>query len=129
MGVALGCLLGMSSLLWMDLDKAERLKRQRELRTLYTTLMEEGHHTIGAQHCSLFLLDQARPYEEDVGIRHPRDPPLTLAAPHPPPATLPFAQPSLRALPAPTGERAWRDGEANAHMDMILIAYISSSCC
>ena len=57
-GVAFGCLLGMSSLLWMDLDKAERLKRQRELRTLYTTLMEEGHHTIGAQHCSLFLLDQ-----------------------------------------------------------------------
>ena len=56
-GVALGCLLGMSCLLFMDLEKSERVKRQRELRTLYSTLMEEGHELIGAQHCSLFLLD------------------------------------------------------------------------
>lgn len=57
-GVAFGCLLGMSSLLFMDLEKSERLKKQRELRTLYTCLMEEGHTLIGAQHCSLFLLDK-----------------------------------------------------------------------
>ena len=57
-GVALGCLLGMSCLLFMDLEKSERLKRQRELRTLYSTLMEEGHELIGAQHCALFLLDE-----------------------------------------------------------------------
>ena len=57
-GVAFGCLLGMGSLLFMDLDKSERLKRQRELRTLYSCLMEEGHKLIGAQHCSLFLLDK-----------------------------------------------------------------------
>ena len=29
-----------------------------QLRTLYDTLMEEGHALIGAQHCSLFLLDR-----------------------------------------------------------------------
>ena len=57
-GVACGCLLGMSCLLFMDLDKSERLKRQGELRTLYSTLMEEGHELIGAQHCALFLLDE-----------------------------------------------------------------------
>ena len=58
-GVAVGCLLGMSCLLFMDLEKSERLKRQRELRTLYSTLMEEGHELIGAQHCALFLLDES----------------------------------------------------------------------
>ena len=57
-GVATGCLLGMGCLLFMDLDKSERLKRQGELRTLYKTLMEEGHELIGAQHCALFLLDE-----------------------------------------------------------------------
>lgn len=57
-GVALGCVLGMTTLLFMDLEKAERMKRQRELRTLYTVLMEEGHKLIGAQHCSLFLIDK-----------------------------------------------------------------------
>ena len=63
-GVAFGCLLGMSSLMFMDLEKSERLKKQRELRTLYSCLMEEGHNLIGAQHCSLFLLD-AEPSGED----------------------------------------------------------------
>jgi len=55
-GVITGCLLGMVSLLFMDLEKSERLKKQRELRTLYNTLMEEGHQLIGAQHCALFLV-------------------------------------------------------------------------
>jgi hypothetical protein len=41
--VVLGCLLGMTSLLFMDLDKNERLKKQRELRTLFATLMEAGY--------------------------------------------------------------------------------------
>ena len=63
-GVAFGCLLGMSSLMFMDLEKSERLKKQRELRTLYSCLMEEGHNLIGAQHCSLFLLD-SEPSGED----------------------------------------------------------------
>jgi hypothetical protein len=56
-GVATGCLLGMGCLLFMDLEKSERLKKAGELRTLYSTLMEEGHDLIGAEHCALFLLD------------------------------------------------------------------------
>ena len=35
-----------------------------ELRTLYATLMEEGHKSIGAEHCALFLLDE--PYDPKV---------------------------------------------------------------
>ena len=63
LGVTLGCLLGMTSLLLMDLDKSDRLKKQRELRTLFDTLMEEGHSLIGAEHCTLLLVDAdgARP--------------------------------------------------------------------
>ncbi len=41
-GVFSGCLLGMTSLLFMDLDKKERLKRQKELETIFATLAEEG---------------------------------------------------------------------------------------
>lgn len=65
-GVACGCLLGMSCLLCMDLEKSERLKKAGELRTLYATLMEEGHKFIGAQHCSLFLLDD----DDRDGVRY-----------------------------------------------------------
>jgi len=60
-GVGCGCVVGMSCLLFMDLEKAERLKKKVELRTLYATLMEEGHKSIGAEHCALFLLDE--PYD------------------------------------------------------------------
>ena len=58
-GVICGCLLGMTSLLLMDLEKGERLKKQREMRTLFATLMEEGHKTLGAEHCALYLVDQS----------------------------------------------------------------------
>ena len=59
-GVACGCLLGMSCLMFMDLEKSgERLKKAGELRTLYATLMEDGHNVIGAEHCALFLLDKS----------------------------------------------------------------------
>tara|TARA_B110001452_G_scaffold257870_1_gene252464 strand:+ start:479 stop:1495 length:1017 start_codon:yes stop_codon:yes gene_type:complete len=56
-GVVIGCLLGMTSLFFMDLDKSDRLKKQRELRTLFATLMEDGHRLIGAERCLLFLVD------------------------------------------------------------------------
>ena len=65
LGVGCGCLMGMSCLLFMDLDKADRLKKKAELRTLYATLMEEGHKLIGAEHCALFLLDA--PYDPKQG--------------------------------------------------------------
>ena len=32
----------MTSLLFMDLDKAARLKKQKELETIFSTLAEEG---------------------------------------------------------------------------------------
>jgi len=41
----------------MDLEKAERLKRQAELRTLFDTIMVHGHKTLDAQHCTLWLVE------------------------------------------------------------------------
>jgi hypothetical protein len=57
-GVVIGCLLGMCSLLFMDLERAERLKKQAELGTLFETLLDEGGKLIEAERCTLFLVDE-----------------------------------------------------------------------
>ena len=56
-GVALGCILGMTSLLFMDLQKAEREKKRKALSTILRTVMVEGHELAGADRSSLFLVD------------------------------------------------------------------------
>ena len=48
------------------------LKKQREMRTLFATLMEEGHKTLGAEHCALYLVDQS-----NAGRQH--GPPTSVA--------------------------------------------------
>lgn len=68
-GVIIGCLLGMTTLLFKDLRKNERLKRQRELHTLFSTLMEEGHNLIGAEHCTLQLVDSDGEHLFSLGMR------------------------------------------------------------
>ena len=57
-GVIFGCLLGMTSLLFMDLDAADRAKRQKELETIFYTVMKEGHQLIEAERCGLFIVDK-----------------------------------------------------------------------
>ena len=54
-GITMGCLLGMSSLLFMDLDKKDRLRRQAEMNTLFGTLMDDGNTLLNAERCTLFL--------------------------------------------------------------------------
>ena len=61
-GVTIGCLLGMCSLLFMDLEKKDRLKRQAEMNTLFGTLLEEGHCVLNAERCTLFLLSEDGKY-------------------------------------------------------------------
>jgi len=68
-GVVVGCLLGMTTLLFKDLGKTERLKRQRELHTLFSTLMEEGHELIGAEHCTLQLVDADGEHLFSLGMK------------------------------------------------------------
>ena len=35
------------------------------MRTLFATLMEEGHKTLGAEHCALYLVDQSDAGRQD----------------------------------------------------------------
>jgi len=56
-GVVVGCCIGMSCLFFMDLEKAERLKKQAELQTLFDTIMEHGHNIMDVDHCTLWLVE------------------------------------------------------------------------
>jgi hypothetical protein len=57
-GVIVGCLLGMTSLLFMDLGAADRKKMQEELRPLFETMMTDGARSVGAHNCTLWILDK-----------------------------------------------------------------------
>mmetsp|Transcript_9956 Transcript_9956/g.28281 ORF Transcript_9956/g.28281 Transcript_9956/m.28281 type:complete len:510 (-) Transcript_9956:537-2066(-) len=57
LGVVLGCLLGMTSLFTLDLQKAERAKLQSELQTLFNTIMKESAEISSTMHCSLWILE------------------------------------------------------------------------
>lgn len=56
-GVLTGCLLGMSCLLFMDTDRAERAKKAKELNSIFATVMEEGHNLVDAERATLWMLD------------------------------------------------------------------------
>mmetsp|Transcript_36130 Transcript_36130/g.83853 ORF Transcript_36130/g.83853 Transcript_36130/m.83853 type:complete len:258 (-) Transcript_36130:134-907(-) len=57
LGVLLGCVLGMSCLLFMDLDKAERLKREKELETIFETVIDQGQEQLEAEAATLYIVD------------------------------------------------------------------------
>jgi hypothetical protein len=56
-GVLTGCLLGMSCLLFMDTDRAERAKKAKELDSIFVSVMSEGHHLVDAERATLWMLD------------------------------------------------------------------------
>eukprot|EP00294_Goniomonas_avonlea_P003655 CAMPEP_0114544804 /NCGR_PEP_ID=MMETSP0114-20121206/3068_1 /TAXON_ID=31324 /ORGANISM="Goniomonas sp, Strain m" /LENGTH=265 /DNA_ID=CAMNT_0001729201 /DNA_START=257 /DNA_END=1054 /DNA_ORIENTATION=+ len=57
-GVIIGCALGMCCLLFKDLDKAERLKREKEMDIIFETVIEAGGDQLGAERSTLFILDE-----------------------------------------------------------------------
>lgn len=57
-GVLAGCLLGMTVLLFMDTDRADRAKRAKELNSIFESVMDEGHELMGAERAALFMLDK-----------------------------------------------------------------------
>ena len=59
-GVVTGCLLGMSCLLFMDTDAADRAKRAKELETIFKHVMNDGKQLFGAERASLFMLDEEK---------------------------------------------------------------------
>ena len=56
-GVVIGCILGMSCLLWIDTTRADRLKRAEELTTIFKTVMDDTHCIIDADRSALWMLD------------------------------------------------------------------------
>lgn len=59
-GVVCGCLLGMTSLLFMDTDRAERAKKAKELQSIFETVMREGSSLVRADAGSLWMLDEEK---------------------------------------------------------------------
>jgi len=59
-GVVTGCLLGMTILLFMDTDRADRAKRSKELKSIFESVMKDGHNLVGAERASLFMVDQKK---------------------------------------------------------------------
>mmetsp|Transcript_68254 Transcript_68254/g.189540 ORF Transcript_68254/g.189540 Transcript_68254/m.189540 type:complete len:172 (-) Transcript_68254:1224-1739(-) len=47
----------MTSLLFMDLGAADRKKMQEELRPLFETMMCDGANSVGAESCTLWIVD------------------------------------------------------------------------
>ena len=44
----------------MDLDAADRAKREKELNTIFTTVIVEGNETLRAERSTLFLVDKEK---------------------------------------------------------------------
>jgi len=66
LGVLLGCLLGMTSLLFIDTSKADRMRKAKELHSIFRSVMDEGHDTVEAEKSTLWLYD---PYKKEVWSR------------------------------------------------------------
>ena len=56
-GVTVGCLLGASCLLFMDLNAASRKKQAKELGTILETVMDHGDTLIEAERSAVFVGD------------------------------------------------------------------------
>lgn len=57
-GVVMGCLLGMCSLFFMDTDKADRVKKAKELDSIFRSIMVDGHKLVRAERCTLWMYDK-----------------------------------------------------------------------
>lgn len=56
-GVVTGCLLGMTSLLFMDTERAERAKQAKELTSIFESIMDEGHTLVNAERATLWMVE------------------------------------------------------------------------
>lgn len=56
-GVICGCCLGMTNLLFMDLEATEKLKRAQQLETIFEPVMRNLSSVVMAERCTLYLYD------------------------------------------------------------------------
>ena len=57
-GVVFGCLFAMTQLLFKDQERDDNMKQFAEVKKCFETLMSEDGCNIGADQCTLFLLDK-----------------------------------------------------------------------
>lgn len=57
-GVIVGCLIGMTNLLVIDLQAAERAKKAKELESIMKTVMEDGQTTLCCERATLWIVDK-----------------------------------------------------------------------
>lgn len=59
-GVLVGCLLGMSILLFMDTERVDRARKAKELQSIFESVMTEGANLVNAERATLFMLDREK---------------------------------------------------------------------
>ena len=59
-GIMCGCCLGMTTLLFMDMESAERLKMAKKLDTVFEPVLNSVHLLVKAERCTLYLFDEDR---------------------------------------------------------------------
>lgn len=56
-GIVVGCLIGMTCLLFMDTDRADKAKKAKELKSIFESIMTEGHELVHADRATLWMFD------------------------------------------------------------------------
>jgi len=59
-GVVTGCLMGMTCLLFMDTERADRAKKAKELQSIFETVITDGHHLVNAERATLWMVDKEK---------------------------------------------------------------------
>eukprot|EP01060_Flectonema_neradi_P034726 TRINITY_DN6198_c2_g1_i2.p1 TRINITY_DN6198_c2_g1~~TRINITY_DN6198_c2_g1_i2.p1 ORF type:complete len:398 (+),score=60.63 TRINITY_DN6198_c2_g1_i2:54-1247(+) len=78
-GVMIGCGLGMINLLFLDLEKADRMKRAEKMRTLFDAIMAEGWELVNCDRCTLYLIhDISASVEDSKPLTPGSEPPASL---------------------------------------------------
>lgn len=57
LGIVVGCALGMSCLLFMDTDRADKARQGKELQSIFESIMNEGHELVHADRATLWMYD------------------------------------------------------------------------
>eukprot|EP00611_Tribonema_gayanum_P002858 TRINITY_DN12193_c0_g1_i2.p1 TRINITY_DN12193_c0_g1~~TRINITY_DN12193_c0_g1_i2.p1 ORF type:complete len:348 (+),score=132.44 TRINITY_DN12193_c0_g1_i2:132-1175(+) len=99
-GVVCGCLTGMSLLLLLDTTAKEREKKQREMETIFRTIMDHSHDLMGADMCSLFIVDEAK---NELWSKVATDSDGTVSSAKPKLITVPLSKPSIAGEVVRTG--------------------------
>ena len=58
LGVFIGCIMGMTNLLFMDLGTRERLKRQKELKTIFNTVVDSSKDLLHSEISTIWLMSE-----------------------------------------------------------------------